>query len=331
MKHIFEIKDFIATKESAERIMSSQIDVILTASDDLNIGGVNVFVNSTDTKFYDKKYDDKYNVKFISTLNSGKKSGKKGGKQMAKQTFAAFHNSVINSIATDLASNDTIVHIQDGTLDLTNLPSERGIYKTRLGEMVVDVVYLMKLLDHPVWFNTASDKGNIKFGHYYTLVDFLNIDETHQFESIPNCIMYSGNSNLDWIMIDTDEYRNKKMPTLMMNGTYFYDFLSVKQLIAKFANYGNGYFDNMFPTVPMEVGSYFRNKNFDKDFQQYDMSKYSENLENYKKNLQEYKNLKPTNINDVVVFLREKLLSKLPEKDKNTLKNFEMSISNQIG
>jgi hypothetical protein len=319
MKHVFEIKDFVATAESAKRIMMNQINVILKAKDDLNITAIRVFVNDTDAKFYDKKYEEQ-NVSFVPTLFKGKK------KSSTKQTFAAFHNSVINNIAQDISSDDTIVHIQDGTLDLTDLPSERGICKTRLGEMVQDVVYLMKLLDHPVWFNTASDKGNMKFGHYYTLIDLLNIDDTCLFETIPNCIMYAGNSNLDWIIVNGKEYLEKKMPTLMMNGSYDYDFLSIKHLIAKFANYENGYFDNMFPTIPMEVGSYFRNPEFDRDLQQYDMSKYKANLENYRENLKEYKQLKNTTLNDAVKFVRDKLLTKLSESDKEKLHLFESGI-----
>jgi hypothetical protein len=319
MKHVFEIKDFVATAESAKRIMMNQINVILKAKDDLDITAIRVFVNDTDAKFYDKKYEEQ-NVSFVPTLFKGKK------KSSTKQTFAAFHNSVINNIAQDISSDDTIVHIQDGTLDLTDLPSERGICKTRLGEMILDVVYLMKILDHPVWFNTASDKGNMKFGHYYTLIDLLNIDDTCLFETIPNCIMYAGNSNLDWIIVDGKEYLEKKMPTLMMNGNYDYDFLSIKQLIAKFANYENGYFDNMFPTIPMEVGSYFRNPEFDRDLQQYDMSKYKANLENYRENLKEYKQLKNATLNDAVKFVRNKLLTKLSENDKEKLHLFESAI-----
>lgn len=321
MKHVFEIKDFVANAESAKRIMTAQIDVILKAKDDLEITGVNVFINDNDSKFYDKKYDEELNIKFIPTLPKGKKN-----KIASKQSFSSFHNSVVNGIAKDLSAPDTIVHIQDGTLDLTDIPSERGICKTRLGEMIKDLVYLMDLLDHPVWFNTASDKGNMKFGHYYTMLDLLNLDPNCLFETVPNCFMYAGNTNLDWIVINGPEYRKKKMPTLMMNNTYDYDFLSIKELVCKFANYGHGYFDNMFPTVPMEVGSYFRNEKFDRDFNQYDMSKYQENLGNYKKNIEAYKNFKSANINDVIKFVRETVLEKLSDNDKTKLHNFESEL-----
>ena len=317
MKHVFGIKDFVANAESAKRIMTSQIDVILKAKEDIDVSEIKVFVNDYDTKFYDIQKYEGQNVKFIYTLTKGKK------KASAKQSFAAFHNSVVNGVAQNISAPDTIVHIQDGTLDLTDIPSERGICKTRLGEMILEVVYLMNLLDHPVWFNTASDKGNMKFGQYYTMIDLLNVDETCQFETVPNCIMYAGNSNLDWIMINGKDYVANKMPSLMMNGTYEYDFLSIKELIAKFANYGNGYFENMFPTIPMEVGSYFRNRAFDRDLIQYNMTKYKENLDKFNNNLKEYKNLKTAYIGDVIKFVREKLLTKLSDSDRTKLQLFE--------
>lgn len=320
MNHVFVIKDFLATEDSAKHIMKNQIDVILKASSDISITEVKVFVNNNNTDNY-PEYAGSIPVVYIPTLVSGKK------KTNTKQTFAAFHNSVINGIAGNLQAKNTLIHIQDGTLDLTDTPSDRGILKTRLGEMVNDVLYMMKLLDHPVWFNTASDKGNMKYGHYFTMIDFLNIDNNCLLDTLPDCIMYSGNSNLDWIMIDAEAYKEKKMPTLVMNGSYDYDFLYIKHLIAKFANYEHGYFDNMFPTVPTEVGSYFRNPNFDRDLQHYDMSKYKENMENYRKNLMEFKNLKQITINDVVLYVRSVLLDKLSDTDKEKLNNFVNSIN----
>lgn len=321
MNHIFVIKDFIATKESAKHIMSDQIDVIFSAAVDINISSVKVFVNDINTKFYDKNQYSGKPIEFIPVLQESKK-----GKNILKHTFGGFHNVIINSITKDISLKNTLIHIQDGTLNLANIPSERGICKTRLGEMVNDILEMMRLLDYPVWFNTASDKGNMKFGHYYTMIDLLNLDESCLFESIPICIMYSGNSNLDWIMINCEEYKNKKMPSLMMNSDYDYDFLSIKQLIAKFANWGNGYFDTMFATVPTEVGAYFRNSEFDKDLQQYDMSKYKENIENYRNNLLEYKNLKQISVSDVIIYVRNKILSKLSNNDLKKLHNFENSL-----
>lgn len=319
MKHVFAIKDFNSTAESAKRIIEKQVSVILKAKEDLDIDGINVFINDSIVRFYDEtKFPD---VKFIPSLQSSKKN-----KIPQKQTFAAFHNSVVNGIAKALSANETIVHIQDGTLDLTDIPSERGILKTRLGEMIEDVVYLMDLLDHPVWFNTASDKGNMKFGHYYTLIDILNIDNNCMFESVPNCFMFAGNSNLDWIIVNSAKYREIKMPSLMMNSIYEYDFLSIKELISKFANFGNGYYENMFPTIPTEIGSYFRNEKFDKDFYQYDMTKYKENFENFKKNLEEYKNPRIANVNTAVSFVRNTILNKLSKDDKVKLQLFERGL-----
>ena len=324
MNHVFVIKDFVATKESAEHIMKNQIDVILSANTDINISAIKVFINGFTPEFY-KNYETQIPVSFIPTLVSGKK------KSTNKQTFAAFHNSVINGIAGDLQLKNTLIHIQDGTLDITNLPSERGNCQTRLGEFVNDLLEVMKLLDYPVWFNTASDKGNHKYGHYYTNVDFINFDETCIFDTIPICFMYSGNSNLDWIAINCEEYKNRKMPNLMMNGSYDYDFLSIKHLIAKFADYGHGYFDNMFVTTPTEVGAYFRNREFDKDFQPYDMTKYKENMDNYRNNMEEYKNLRVFNIHDVVSYVRNTILPKLSQSDKEKLLRFENSLMNRIG
>lgn len=320
MKHVFAIKDQNATAESAKRILENQVDVLLKASEDIDIETILVYVNDTNTDNYNVAYSNDIPVKFIPTLNAGKK------KKVEKQSFASFHNFVANGVQQYLANGDWMVHIQDGTVDLTDYPSERGTQKTRVGEMIMDVNYMMDLLNHPVWFNTASDKGNIKFGHYYTMIDLLNIDDSCLLNSVPNCIMYSGNSNLDWIMIDAKKYREMKMPSLMMNNVYDYDFLSIKELIAKFANLGNGYFDNMFPTVPTEVGVYFRNEEFDRDLKQYNMEKYKDNLDVYKKNICEFKNLKATSIHDVISYVRETLLGKLSEDDKKKLQIFEQSI-----
>lgn len=318
MKHVFEIKDLIATKESAEHIMNNQIDVLLKTIDDIDIAGINVFVNDIDTQYYTKDYS-KYPVKFIPTLYKGKKKAE-------KHSFAALHNFVVNTISSCMNSTDLIIHIQDGTIDLTDHDAEFNKYKTRVGEMINDVVYMMRLLNHPVWFNTATDKGNMKFGHYYTNIDLINIDDTNRLESFPECIMYSGNSNLDWIMIDIENYKKMKMPNLMMNGEYDYDFLSIKQLIAKFVNFELGYFDTMFPTIPTEVGAYQRNANFDKDLTNYDMSKYNENVKRYQENLKAYKNLKSASLNDVILFVKNAVLPKLTESDKIKIKQFQNTL-----
>lgn len=322
MNHVFAIKDFVASKESAKHIIENQVKVILTAVKDINIKNVIVFVNESNVDNYAEEASKLTNIKIIPTLKVFKKN-----KKVSKQSFASFHNEIINQLAGEFNSSDTMVHIMDGTLDLTNAASDRGLCQTRFGEMVNDVLSMMKLFDHPVWFNTASDKGNMKYGHYYTMIDFLNIDTNCLLDTLPECVMYAGNSNLDWIMVNAEEYKAKKMPTLTMNGTYDYDFLSIKELIAKFANYGNGYFDNMFPTIPTEVGAYFRDPAFDKDLQHYDMSKYKENMENYRKNLVEYKNLKETTINDVVLYVRSVLLDKLSASDKEKLTQFVNSIT----
>ena len=216
----------------------------------------------------------------------------------------------------------------DGTLDLTDAPSEFKKQETRIGEMIVDVLDMMDLLEHPVWFNTASDKGNIKFGHYFTNIDFINIDESCKLDVMPECIMFSGNSNLDWIIINANEWKKRKLPSLTMNNEYDYDFLSIKQLIAKFANNEHGYFESMFPTVPTEVGAYFRNQEFDRDLQKYDMKKYKENLERYRKNVSEYKNVKSTNIQMVSVFMKDILSGKLTDSDKKRLEEYS---SNLVG
>ena len=321
MKHIFEIKDLVATKESAKHICESQIDVLLKVAVDIDIAGINVFINDIDASNYEKDYSGSP-VKFIPTLHKHKKNT-----EVEKQSFAAFHNFVVNASTPHLNADDVIVHIMDGTLDLIDTESEFKKKSTRVGEMICDIYDMMNLLDHPVWFNTASDKGNIKFGHYFTMIDFINIDETFKIDIFPECIMYSGNSNLDWIIIDAAKYKKAKMPSLIMNSNYLYDFLSIKQLIAKFVDFDTGYYDSMFPTVPTEVGAYFRNTEFDKDLQRYDMSKYQENLKQYQLNLKEYKKLKQVNISNVVDFVRAKIISKLPDSDKEKLQQFAQTIS----
>ncbi len=315
MKHVFEIKDFIANEESAKHIIESQVNVILNASKDLDIVGINIFINDTNADFYKDVVKQNELIKLIPTLKARKK------KKEEKQSFAAFHNFIVNSIASKLNTKDLLIHIMDGTLDLFNSKSEFGKQTTRLGEMIVDVYSMMNLLNHPVWFNTASDKGNLKFGHYYTMIDFINIDESCLLDTFPECIMYSANSNLDWIIIDAEKYRDSKLPTLMMNTKYDYDFLSIKHLISKFVDFSRGYYDTMFPTVPTEVGAYDRNRMFDKDFIDYDMSKYNENIQKFKENLKEY-DLKPCSINDVIMYVRETVLNKLSDSDKNKLQKY---------
>ena len=67
MKHIFEIKDLTASKESAQNVIK-QIDVIQKTSQDVGIAAINVFVNDEQTNNYEDFAAGEIPVKFIPTL-----------------------------------------------------------------------------------------------------------------------------------------------------------------------------------------------------------------------------------------------------------------------
>lgn len=272
-KHVFAIKDQVASKESAKHILSDIVKPILNSQQDISVSKIDVYVNSKTISDEYKIVEDNEKVNVIATIGPKQK--------IENRIFSKFHNIVVDKISQDLKDKDNIVHIIDCGLHLNDIPAEGKKHKTRIGEMIESVLEMMRLTKHPVWFSTASDKANFKFGHYFTQMDIINIGPD-KIEGYPDCIMYSGNSNLDWIMIDVENLPEKAID-LAMNGDYDFDFFSVKQLIDKFASKWPGYFVGQFPTVPYEVGAFYREAEFDRDSQKYDMSKYRDNLKRYQK------------------------------------------------
>lgn len=295
-KHIFAIKDQVASEESAKHVIENIVKPILNSNGDIEVSKIDVFVNSkTLSKVYVENAELSDKVTFILTI--GPKQ------QFDKRIFAKFHNVVIEKISKYLKDKDNVVHVIDCGLHLNDIPAEGKKQKTRIGEMVQSVLEMMQLIKHPVWFSTASDKANFKFGHYFTQMDIINIGP-EKIEGYPDCIMYSGNSNLDWIIVDVENLLDNGMPDLTMNGDYDFDFFSVKQLIDKFAAKCPGYFIGQFPTIPYEVGAFYREAEFDRDNQKYDMSKYKDNLQKYQKAAYDLGIRHPNQIVDAMKYMR---------------------------
>jgi len=204
------------------------------------------------------------------------------------------------------------------------MPAEGKKQKTRIGEMIESVLEMMRLTKHPVWFSTASDKANFKFNHYFTQMDIINIGPD-KIEGYPDCMMYSGNSNLDWIIVDVENLPEKTVD-LSMNGDYDFDFFSIKQLIDKFAAKWPGYFIGQFPTVPYEVGAFYREPAFDRDNQKYDMSKYKDNLQRYQKAAFDMGIKRPNQIVDAMKYIR----SVIPYDGNQTKESDESSLSSMV-
>lgn len=273
-KHVFEIKDQVASEESAKHILENIVKPILNSQQDIEVSKVDVYVNSKSICETYKNFDKANGkVDIIATIGPKQK--------IENRTFAKFHNIVVDKFPQYLKDKDNVIHLIDCGLHLNDLGAEGKNHKTRLGEMIESVLEMMKLLKHPVWFSTASDKANFKFSHYFTQMDIINVGQD-RIEGYPDCVMYSGNSNLDWIIVDVENLPDKSVD-LSMNGDYDFDFFSVKQLIDKFASKWPGYFIGQFPTVPYEVGAFYREPEFDRDNQKYDMSKYKDNLKKYQK------------------------------------------------
>lgn len=293
-KHVFAIKDQVASDASAKHIVNDIVKPLLNSQQDLEILEINVYVNA---KSASKEYDnvgsnDKVNV--IPTIGPKQK--------FENRNFAKFHNTVVDKLLQYAKDSSNVIHVIDGALHLNDIPAEGKKQKTRIGEMVESVLEMMKLTKHPVWFSTASDKANYKFGHYFTQMDIINIGQD-RIDGYPDCIMYSGNSNLDWIIVDVEGLPDKTV-NLSMNGDYDFDFFSVKQLIDKFASKWPGYFVGQFPTVPHEVGAFYRESEFDRDNQKYDMSKYKDNLSKYQKAAYDMGIRRPNQIVDAMQYIR---------------------------
>ena len=293
-KHIFAIKDQVASKESAKHILDHIVTPIMKSIGDIEVEKIDVFVNAKEVNEAYNSYEQSSKISFLPTI--GPKQ------QFDKRIFAKFHNVVIEKISKYLKDKDNVVHIIDCGLHLNDIPAEGKKQKTRIGEMVQSILEMMRLIKHPVWFSTASDKANFKFGHYFTQMDIINIGPD-KIEGYPDCIMYSGNSNLDWIIVDVENLPEKTLD-LSMNGDYDFDFFSVKQLIDKFASKWPGYFIGQFPTIPYEVGAFYREAEFDRDNQKYDMSKYKDNLNKYQKAAFDLGIRHPNQIVDAMKYMR---------------------------
>lgn len=273
-KHVFEIKDQVASNESAKHILDNIVKPILNSQQDIEVSKIDVYVNAKAISDVYKNFDGSNGkVDIVPTIGPKQK--------IENRTFAKFHNIVVDKFPQYLKDKDNIIHLIDCGLHLNDIPAEGKDHKTRIGEMIDSILEMMLLIKHPVWFSTASDKANFKFGHYFTQMDIINIGP-EKIIGYPDCIMYSGNSNLDWIIVDVENLSEKTLD-LSMNGDYDFDFFSVKQLIDKFASKWPGYFIGQFPTVPYEVGAFYREPEFDRDCQKYDMSKYKDNLKKYQK------------------------------------------------
>ena len=273
-KHVFEIKDQVASNDSAKHILDDIVKPLKKKKKDIDVLKIDVYVNAKTISDVYKNFDNADGkVSIVPTIGPKQK--------IENRTFAKFHNVIVDKISQYLKDKEIVVHIIDCGLHLNDLEAEGKNHKTRIGEMIDSVLNMMQITKHPVWFSTASDKANFKFNHYFTQMDIINIGPD-RIEGYPDCMMYSGNSNLDWIVVDVENLPEKTVD-LSMNGDYDFDFFSVKQLIDKFASKWPGYFVGQFPTVPYEVGAFYREPEFDRDNQKYDMSKYKDNLKKYQK------------------------------------------------
>ena len=294
-KHVFEIKDQVASNESAKHILENIVKPILNSQQDIEVSKIDVYVNAKTISDVYKNFDGSNGkVDIVPTIGPKQK--------IENRTFAKFHNIVVDKFPQYLKDKDNVIHLIDCGLRLNDIPAEGKNQKTRIGEMIESVIEMMRLIKHPVWFSTASDKANYKFGHYFTQMDIINIGP-EKINGYPDCIMYSGNSNLDWIIVDVENLPEKTLD-LSMNGDYDFDFFSVKQLIDKFASKWPGYFIGQFPTVPYEVGAFYRESEFDRDNQKYDMSKYQDNLKKYQKAAYDMGIRRPNQISDAMKYIR---------------------------
>ena len=200
-KHVFEIKDQVASNESAKHVIEDIVKPLLNSQQDIEVSKIDIFVNSkTLSNVYVENAEISDKVSFILTIGTKQK--------IENRTYAKFHNVVVDKISQYLKDKEIVVHIIDCGLHLNDMPAEGKKQKTRIGEMIESVLEMMRLTKHPVWFSTASDKANFKFNHYFTQMDIINIGPD-KIEGYPDCMMYSGNSNLDWIIVDVEIFQRR--------------------------------------------------------------------------------------------------------------------------
>lgn len=294
------IKDDEATNESAQSIINNICRPFVAARADINLTQLVILINNvtelTDYGDYSAELKDT-NVTLVTRTTDD------------KLTFAEFHNFTVD-VSNDFCTDEKPhLHILSGALKISTKPDDvKAGFDTLVGNFISDLFDMLTLLKRPVWFNTASDAANYAYGHYFTTADIINVDGKVTHFEAPKCFMWAGNSNLDWI------YVNTAMPTTVdLHFTnYTYDFLAVKELIVK-STKTDGYYANMFPTVPLEVGSHYRLPAFDRDRQQFDFASpvYEKELNQFKSATDELVN-KPTTINTVTEYMKSVLPAAKP-------------------
>lgn len=298
---VIVIKDDYATSASAESILKNICTPLIAASADINLTRIVIAVNSNieDSAYITFKYTilDKLDLMF-TVITLPEKS--------AAYSFAKFHNYAVE-LTKEPEFKNVNLHIVSGSLIINNNVSDATSgNKTLIGSFITDLLELTTLLKRPVWFSTASDGANYAFGHYFTIADIINIDGKVKHIIAPKCIMWSGNSNLDWIYINTTV---EQPVDLKFNTEYDYDFLSIKSMIAK-STITPGYFVNLFPTIPAEVGAFFRANEFNRDNIPYNFTddQYKSNIELYSKNLKDIAQTSGNKtVNDVVAYMQSVL------------------------
>lgn len=261
------IKDDVSTADSAQSIVNEICTPLIAAASDIKLTKIIIAVNAPASEEACYTYADfkQQHSDIDIVIADYDKTG----------TFAEFHNFAVSLIDTHAITDD--VHIISGALAITNgKPALSTTAVTRVGEFIIDLTELMVLLKRDVWFSTASDAANIAFNRYFTALDVLNIDGQVKHIDFPACMMWSGNSNLDWIYINANAKDNTI--DLTLDTSYDYDFLSIKDCIAR-STHVDGYYVNLFPTIPTEVGAFARIPRFDSDNQQYEFGdKYTNNM-----------------------------------------------------
>lgn len=288
---IIIIKDDVASNESATSIINNICKPLVSATDDINLKLIVVAINDNiEDSLYSEYASSLPNKIVFKTITT-----------QSKLDFVDFHNYVVEHIAIT-GYNKVNLHIISGALSINDTSSEvKQGCKTLVGSFINDLLDMTILLKRPVWFSTASDAANFSFNHYFTIADILNIDGKIKHFKAPECMMWSGNSNLDWIYVNT----TMTCPiSLRFETCYDYDFLAIKDMIAK-STTTPGYFVNLFPTIPREVGTFFRVPAFNRDNQQYDLTndKYQKNLTLFNNN-NNLASAQPKTVNDIISYMQ---------------------------
>lgn len=288
---IIIIKDDVANNESATSIINNICKPLVSATDDINLKLIVVAINDNiEDSLYSEYASSLPNKIVFKTITT-----------QSKLDFVSFHNYVVEHIAIT-GYNKVNLHIVSGALLINTHDAEiKAGCKTQVGSFISDLLELMTLLKRPIWFSTASDMANYAYNHYFTSADILNIDGKIKHFKAPECMMWSGNSNLDWIYVNT----TMTCPiSLRFETCYDYDFLAIKDMIAK-STTTPGYFVNLFPTIPREVGTFFRVPAFNRDNQQYDLTndKYQKNLTLFNNN-NNLASAQPKTVNDIISYMQ---------------------------